>query len=206
LPAEQGGDGGGKTALAKSIGCCFISPLVWAWESIDIFVFGCMALARFLAGFCTRGCYRIPRLLGSKPAHMRSNSTPLERCLFLLYPNPDNDHQNSPHTTLGTAVYTKRCGEAVIGSCCKSCFVFTDNEFPPNAKSMGKWNNKTEAEIDNEVVWCRAHELFPEWSVQCSTPPPHCFRWLCVGGCHRVHPVLPKRGWECSGLYARNHC
>ena len=44
-------------------------------------------------------------------------------------------------------------------SCC-ICFYFEDGEFPPHAKSIGEWKDKSLVEVENEIEWKRGGELF----------------------------------------------
>lgn len=75
-----------------------------------------------------------------------------------------------------TAIYSRR----LLNSCTsRVCSSFTDTEFPATSRSLGKWHDKTPEEIDKEVEWYRADELFApipeeEEKGDC-THKPKCF-------------------------------
>ena len=49
--------------------------------------------------------------------------------------------------------------------CCACCFRHTDRRFPPNASSLGDWDGKSPAEVDKEIKWERATDIFKSrWS------------------------------------------
>ena len=45
-------------------------------------------------------------------------------------------------------------------SICPSCYRYTDKKFPANAKSIGAWKDKSEAEVHKEIEWQRAVAFF----------------------------------------------
>ena len=48
----------------------------------------------------------------------------------------------------------------ICRSVCPSCYRYTDKKFPANAKSIGAWKDKSEAEVDKEIEWQRAVAFF----------------------------------------------
>jgi calpain-15 len=43
---------------------------------------------------------------------------------------------------------------------CPSCYRYTDKKFPANAKSIGAWKDKSEADVGKEIEWQRAVTYF----------------------------------------------
>eukprot|EP00457_Paulinella_chromatophora_P006334 gb/GEZN01006352.1/.p1 GENE.gb/GEZN01006352.1/~~gb/GEZN01006352.1/.p1 ORF type:complete len:469 (+),score=76.51 gb/GEZN01006352.1/:48-1454(+) len=51
-----------------------------------------------------------------------------------------------------------------IFGCCRDCCMHRDNHFPPDNTSLGKWDGKDLNQLDQEVEWKRAHEIFDQMS------------------------------------------
>eukprot|EP00808_Paulinella_micropora_P002222 g76214.t1 len=51
-----------------------------------------------------------------------------------------------------------------ICGCCRSCCMHRDKRFPPTNDSLGKLNGKELAQLDKEVEWKRAHDIFENLS------------------------------------------